>query len=47
MIAMTNRLNRRFANNAASIRALGDVGLGLARRAGPVKATPIRTAAGI
>lgn len=47
MAAMTDGLNRLFSNNAAPIRALRDLGLGLVDRAGPIKSALIRTASGV
>ncbi len=47
MAAVTDGMNRLFSNDIAPIRALRDFGLGLVERAGPVKSTLIRAAAGI
>jgi 2-octaprenyl-6-methoxyphenol hydroxylase len=47
MAAMTDGLNRLFSNDIAPIRALRDFGLGLVDRAGPIKASLIRTASGV
>lgn len=46
MAAVTDGMNRLFSNDIAPVRALRDVGLGLVDRAGPVKSTLIRAAAG-
>ena len=47
MAMVTDGMNRLFSNDIAPIRALRDFGLGLVDRAGPVKATLIRAAAGV
>lgn len=46
MAAVTDGMNRLFSNDIAPVRALRDFGLGLVDRAGPVKSTLIRAAAG-
>lgn len=47
MAMVTDGMNRLFSNDVAPIRALRDFGLGLVDRAGPIKSTLIRAAAGV
>ena len=46
MAVVTDGMNRLFSNDVAPVRALRDFGLGLVDRAGPIKSTLIRAAAG-
>lgn len=47
MAAMTDMLNRLFANDSAALRALRDMGLGVVERVDPLKQALIRRAAGL
>jgi 2-octaprenyl-6-methoxyphenol hydroxylase len=47
MALVTDGMNRLFSNDVAPVRALRDFGLGLVDRAGPIKSTLIRAAAGV
>ena len=47
MAAVTDNLNRLFSNDAAPLRAVRDVGLGLVDRMAPVKDALIARAAGL
>jgi 2-octaprenyl-6-methoxyphenol hydroxylase len=47
MAAVTDNLNRLFSNDAAPVRAVRDIGLGLVDRMTPVKAALIARAAGL
>ena len=47
MAAVTDNLNRLFSNDAAPVRAVRDIGLGLVDRLTPLKSTLIGRAAGI
>lgn len=46
MAMVTDTMNRLFSNDIAPVRALRDFGLGVVDRAGPIKSTLIRAAAG-
>jgi 2-octaprenyl-6-methoxyphenol hydroxylase len=47
MAMVTDGMNRLFSNDVAAVRAVRDFGLGLVDRAGPLKSTMIRVAAGV
>ena len=47
MAAVTDNLNRLFSNDAAPVRALRDIGLGLVDRLAPIKDALIARAAGL
>ena len=47
MAAVTDTLNRLFSNDAAPVRALRDIGLGLVDRAPRIKSALIARAAGL